>query len=44
MVEARGVEPLFLIAMSSKIQETLYPRRFREGKPSWKSVDVPGCY
>jgi hypothetical protein len=43
-LEARGIEPLFLITMSSKIQERLYPRGFRESKPSWKCVDGAGCY
>jgi len=33
--EEREVEPLFLIATSGKIQERLYPRGFRESKPSW---------
>ena len=31
-LEARGVEPLFPTPMSSKIQERLYARGFREGK------------
>jgi hypothetical protein len=43
-LEARGVEPLFPMPMSSKIQERLYPRGFREGKRSWKCLDGAGCY
>ena len=42
-LEARGVEPLFFIAMSSKIQERLYPRGFREIKRhgnAWMPLDV----
>jgi hypothetical protein len=33
-LEARRIEPLFLIAKSSEIQERLYPRGFGESKAS----------
>jgi hypothetical protein len=43
-LEARGIEPLFPTPTSTKIQERLYPRGFRESKPSWKCLDGAGCY
>jgi len=43
-LEARGVEPLFPMPTSAKIQERLYRRGLRESKPSWKCLDGAGCY
>jgi hypothetical protein len=43
-VEARGVEPLFPMPTSAKIQERLYRRGLRESKQSWKCLDGAGCY
>jgi hypothetical protein len=43
-LEARGIEPLFPTARSSKIQDRLYPRGFRERVSShgnaWMELDV----
>jgi hypothetical protein len=42
-LEASGIEPLFLIAMSSKVQERLYPSGFREKRGhgnAWMALDV----
>jgi hypothetical protein len=43
-LEARGLEPLFPMPSSTKIQERLYPRGSRESRPSWKWLDGAGCY
>ena len=40
VLEARGIEPMFPTPTSSKIQERLCPRGFRESKPSWKCLDL----
>jgi hypothetical protein len=39
-----GSRTLFPMPTSTKIQEQLYPRGFRESKPSWKCLDGAGCY